>query len=170
MTKTLHAHKRTLACRRDKASGARNCAATKLRHPPCPACICRNKEHGLVIGPNINHILEQREVLTPRLPGRSIKHIERGDAATSERRWPQLSTSLPQWLSRHFPLPCWPLLGFVRHRQFGCRAARICFHPRHRKWRSQLILSWRRLQLLETNRIRSAVMAEISCRRNFTRV
>jgi hypothetical protein len=85
MSKTLNAHKRSRACKSDKVTGVRNCAATKLGDPACPACVCRGKEHALVIRPDIHHIFQQREILTRHLRAKSIKLSTRADVHASSR-------------------------------------------------------------------------------------
>ncbi len=63
MTETLSARKRNRACKTDKATGQRNCAAVKVGQPGCPDGLCCGKDRELVDPA----ILQQREILVRHL-------------------------------------------------------------------------------------------------------
>jgi hypothetical protein len=76
MTQTLHARKRTRACRTNKNTGVCNCAAAKLDQPACPPGACRGMETPLVL----ERILAQRESLTRHLRPRLKPHAREQQA------------------------------------------------------------------------------------------
>jgi hypothetical protein len=90
MTEALSTRKRARACRIDKTTGQRNCAALQVDQPACPHGVCCGKAQALVG----QDILRQREALTrhlrPRLePVACKRNAETGcfDCRGRDPRW-----------------------------------------------------------------------------------